>query len=89
MLLYTRVVGIQRLTVILPIEEQIQERAQERLVGAKEPDVNHTCTSCSCLSHDNCLHFSICDHLFMYLIFYVLIFICSIFIPRLFPYNGK
>ena len=42
-------VGIQRLAVILPVEEQIQERAQEQLVGAKEPDVNHTCTNCSCI----------------------------------------
>ena len=42
-------VGIQRLAVILPVEEQVQERVQEQLVGADERDVNHTCTSCSCI----------------------------------------
>ena len=41
-------VGVQRLAVILPIEEQAQEHVQEQLVGAEEQDVLHTCTYCSC-----------------------------------------
>ena len=47
-------VGIQRLAVVLPIEEQSSPVTGEELLGeeiqdSEDTEINHTCNSCRCI----------------------------------------